>query len=152
MGAGGSLDAFHHGGGRLDQFARGHALAQIELLEKQVAELLSKAEAADGAPLEDGLSLPEEIARWQDRLERLRTASEVIKTRAKERYQQELSQFQAKEQERVERAKKTGKKPGGRPPQPPWEGPGSFPSDSNTGAVLPYQSCKKTVFRKYKSL
>jgi F0F1-type ATP synthase membrane subunit b/b' len=55
------------------------------------------------------LSLPEEIARRQDRLEQLRAASEVIKARAKERYQQELSQFQAKEQERVERAKKTGK-------------------------------------------
>jgi hypothetical protein len=84
--------------------SHGRALAQIELLEKQVAELLSKAEAADSVPLEDGLTLPEEIARRQDRLQQLRTASEVIKARAKERYQQELSQFQAKEQERVERA------------------------------------------------
>jgi len=92
---------------------------QIELLEKQVAELLSKAEAADSAPLEDGLTLPEEIARRRDRLEQLRAASEVIKARAKERYQQELSQFQAREQERVERTRKTGKKPGGRPRQPP---------------------------------
>jgi hypothetical protein len=103
--------------------SHGRALAQIELLEKQVAELLSKAEAADSAPLEDGLTLPEEIARRQDRLEQLRAASEVIKARAQERYRQELSQFQSKEQERVERAKKTGKKPGGRPPQPPREGP-----------------------------
>ncbi len=103
--------------------SHGRALAQIELLEKQVAELLSKAEAADSVPLEDGLTLPEEIARRQNRLEQLRAASEVIKARAKECYQQELSQFQAKEQERVERAKKTGKKPGGRPPQPPREGP-----------------------------
>jgi transposase len=77
--------------------SHGRALAQIELLEKQVAELLSKAETADSAPLEDGLTLPEEIARRQDRLEQLRTASEVIKARAKERCQQELSQFQAKE-------------------------------------------------------
>jgi hypothetical protein len=30
----------------------------FELLEKQVAELLAKAEAADSAPLEDGLTLP----------------------------------------------------------------------------------------------
>lgn len=82
--------------------SHGRALAQIELLEKQVAELLSKAEAADSAPLEDGLTLPEEIARRQDRLEQLRAASEVIKARAKERHRQELSQFQAKEQERVE--------------------------------------------------
>ena len=103
--------------------SHGRALAQIELLEKQVTELLSKADAADSAPLEDGLTLPEEIARRQDRLEQLRAASEVIKARAKERYRQELSQFEAKEQERVERAKKTGKKPGGRPPQPPREGP-----------------------------
>ena len=64
----------------------GRALAQIELLEKRVAELFKKAETADGAPLEDGLTLPEEIARRQDRLEQLRTASEVIKARAKERH------------------------------------------------------------------
>ena len=103
--------------------SHGRALAQIELLEKQVAELLSKAEAADSTPLEDGLTLPEEIARRQDRLEQLRAASEVIKVRAKERYEEELAQFRAKEQERIERVRKTGKKPGGRLPQPPQEGP-----------------------------
>ena len=103
--------------------SHGRALAQIDLLEKQVAELLSKAEAADSTPLEDGLTLPAEISRRQDRLEQLRAASEVIKARAKERYQEELAQFHAKEQERIERAKKAGKKPGGRPPQPPQEGP-----------------------------
>ena len=43
-------------------------------------------EAADSVPLEDGLSLPEEIARRQDRLEQLRAASKVIKARAKERH------------------------------------------------------------------
>ena len=99
------------------------AMAQIELLEKQVGELLAKAEAADSTPLEDGLTLPEEISRRRDRLEQLRAASEVIKARAKERYQQELAQFQAKEQERAARAKASGKKPGGRPPQPPQVGP-----------------------------
>jgi hypothetical protein len=48
--------------------SHGRALAQIELLEKQVAELLSTAEAADSAPLEDGLTLTDRfgaVARGQ---------------------------------------------------------------------------------------
>ena len=62
--------------------SHGHATEQIERLEKQVAELLAKAEAPDSAPLEDGLTLPEEIARRQERLEQLRAANEVACRRA----------------------------------------------------------------------
>lgn len=59
---------------------------QIELLGRQVAELLSKAEIADSTTMEGGLTLPEEIARRQDRLEQLLAASEGIKARANGRY------------------------------------------------------------------
>jgi hypothetical protein len=69
-------------------------------VEKQVAEPLSKTEAADSGPLEDGLTLPAQIALLQDRLGQLRAASEILRARAKERYQQGLSQFQAKKQKR----------------------------------------------------
>jgi len=103
--------------------SHGHATEQIERLEKQVAELLAKAEAADSAPLEDGLTLPGEIARRQERLEQLRAANEVIRARAKERYERELAEFQAKQQERAKRAEQTGKKPRGRAPKPPEESP-----------------------------
>lgn len=63
----------------------GHAREQFELQEKQVAELLAKAEAADGTPPEDGLNLSEEIADRQKRLEQWRAANEVMRARAKER-------------------------------------------------------------------
>ncbi len=96
-------------------------------IEKQVAKLLAKAEAGDSAPLEDGLTLPEEIARRQDRPEQLRAANEVIRARAKERYERGLAEFQAQEEERAERAERTGKKPRGRAPKPP--GPGASPKE-----------------------
>ena len=96
----------------------GLALEQIEVLEKRGAELLSKAEAADRVSLEEGLTLPNEIARQQDPFERFRADSDVLKPSTKERYQQELWQFQAKEQERKEGANKSGNKPRGCPSQP----------------------------------
>ena len=50
----------------------------------------------------------------------MRAANEVIRARAKERYERELAEFQAKEEERAEQ---TGKKPRGRAPKPPEEIP-----------------------------
>ncbi len=96
-------------------------------IEKQVAELLAKAEAGDSAPLEDGLTLPEEIARRQDRPEQLRAANKVIRARAKERYERGLAEFQAQEEESAER---TGKKPRGRAPKPPGPGQSIKPASS----------------------
>ena len=43
-------------------------------LKAEVAELLAKAEAADQADVPDGMSIPEELARREDRLEKLATA------------------------------------------------------------------------------
>ena len=103
--------------------SHGHALRQMVLLEEQIAELLAKADAADSTPLEDGLTVPEEIARRRDRIEKLREATAVIEARAKERRREELAAFEAKRCEREERQKATGKKPRGRDPQPPREGP-----------------------------
>ena len=51
------------------------------------------------------MSVPEELARREDRLARIAEAKAVIEARA-------------------EKAKKTGRKPGGRPPEPPVAGPG----------------------------
>lgn len=103
--------------------SHGHAVQQMVLLEEQIAELLAKADAADSAPLEDGLSVPEEIARRRDRIGKLREATAVIEARAKERHREELAAFEAKGREREERQKATGKTPRGRDPRPPQEGP-----------------------------
>jgi hypothetical protein len=40
----------------------GHCVEQMKLAEAQIAELLQKAEDADSTPLQDGLSIPAEIA------------------------------------------------------------------------------------------
>ena len=103
--------------------SHGHALKQMVLLEEQIAELLAKADAADSAPLEDGLTVPGEIARRRERIGKLREATAVIEARARERHREELAAFQARQREREEQQKATGKKPRGREPKPPQEGP-----------------------------
>jgi transposase len=103
--------------------SHGHALKQMKLLEEQVEELLAKAEAADSTPLEDGLTVPEEVARRRDRIEKLKEATTVIQARAQERHREELAAFEARKKAREEKAHQSGKKPRGKEPQPPKEGP-----------------------------
>jgi transposase len=96
-------------------------------LKAEVAELLAKAEAADQADVADGMSIPEELARREKRLAKLAEARAKIEARAKERFEREQAEHQAKLAERAAKAATTGKKPSGRPPQPPVAGP--LPSD-----------------------
>src|SRR4051794_38006267 len=65
-------------------------------LKAEVAELLAKAEAADQTTIPDGLSIPEELARREGRLEKLAAARAKIETRAKERFERELAEHEAK--------------------------------------------------------
>src|SRR6266403_1589639 len=96
-------------------------------LKAEVAELLARAEAADKADAPDGMSIPEELARREDRLAKLAEARAKIEARAKERYEREMAEHEAKLAAREAKAKATGKKPGGKPPQPPVEG--ALPTD-----------------------
>ena len=93
-------------------------------LKAEVAELMALAEAADRADVPDGMSVPEELARREDRLARIAEAKAKIEARAKARFEREQAEHQAKMRAREEKAKQTGKKPGGRPPAPPVAGPG----------------------------
>ena len=102
--------------------SHGHAVAQMALLEEQIAALLQKADDADSTPLDDGLSVPQEIARRQDRLEKLRAATAEIEARAKERHREEMAAFEEKKKRRDEQ-QAAGKKPRGHAPSPPREGP-----------------------------
>src|SRR5947209_5601461 len=98
---------------------------QIETqLRAEVAELLAKAEAADGADLPDGLSIPEELARREQRLAEIARARAVIEARAKERHAREQAEYEAKMAARAAKAAATGQTPRGRAPVPPVEGPG----------------------------
>ena len=92
-------------------------------LKAEVAELLAKAEAADQTDIPDGMSIPEELARREDRLKSLAAARTKIEARAKERYERNMAEHEAKMAARAAKTVATGKKPGGRPPEPPVEGP-----------------------------
>ena len=96
-------------------------------LKAEVAELLARAEAADQTDIPDGISIPEELARREDRLEKLAVARAKIEARAKERFAREMADHEAKLAAREAKTAATGKKPGGKPPQPPVEGP--LPTD-----------------------
>jgi transposase len=96
-------------------------------LKAEVADLLAKAEAADQADVPDGLSIPEELARREERLAKLAEARAKIEARAKERFEREQAEYEAKLAAREAKTEATGRKPGGKLPQPPVEGP--LPTD-----------------------
>ena len=87
-------------------------------LKAEVAELLAKAEAADQANIPDGMSIPEELARREARLEKLAAARAKIEARAKERFEREQVDHEAKLAARNAKAAASGKKPRGWPLQP----------------------------------
>ncbi len=96
-------------------------------LQAEVAELMARAEAADAADIPDGMSIPDELARREQRLVKLAEARAKIEARAKQRFEHEQGEHQAKLAAREAKTKATGKKPGGKPPEPPAAGPA--PSD-----------------------
>ena len=105
----------------------GHAQKIEAQLEAEVKAMLARAEAADQEPLPEGFSIPEELARREDRLAAIRQAKAQIEARAAERDAREKADFDAKLKAREEKATRTGNKPGGKPPAPP--SPGVRPSD-----------------------
>jgi len=96
-------------------------------LQAEVAELMAKAEAADQADGPDGMSIPEELARREQRLAMIAKARATIEARAAERHARERAEHEAKLATREAKSAATGKKPRGRPPVPPVEGP--LPTD-----------------------
>ncbi len=100
-----------------------HAVEQMKLAGEQINELLEKAEDADSTPLQDGLTIPEEIKRREDRIARLAEAKKVMEARAKERLIEEQATYQEKLAAREAKEQSTGKKPRGKAPVPPQEGP-----------------------------
>jgi transposase len=93
-------------------------------LQAEVAELMARAEAADQADLPDGMSIPDELARREQRLAEIARARAIIEARAKERQAREQAEYDAKMAARAAKEAATGKKPGGRPPAPPAAEPG----------------------------
>ena len=102
--------------------SHGHATEQMQLLSAEVAQLLAKAEAADSAPLQDGLSIPMEVQRRQERIAKLKAAVVEIERRAAERTEEEKTEHEAKLKERAAKEAATGRKSRGRSPKPPEPG------------------------------
>lgn len=94
----------------------------IEQLELEVKQLLAKAEQTDATPLQDGLTIPEEITRRQERKAALAQARAEIEARAQARYAVQLAEHEAKLAERAAK-KERGEKVGGQPPQVPTPEP-----------------------------
>ena len=83
---------------------------QIEFLQEEVKKLMAKAEDADRKPLEDGLKIPKEIRRREDRIARLEKAREVIE----QRYAEHEKAVQAKKEE--DKSERKGKNQRKSPP------------------------------------
>ena len=117
----------HANASRHSALSYGHAQKIEAQLEAEVKELLARAEAADQEPLPEGLSIPEELARREDRLAGIRQAKAQIEAQAAERDAREKADYEAKLKAREDKTTHTGKKPGGKPPEPP--SPGVRPTD-----------------------
>ena len=91
-------------------------------LKEEVAELLAKAEAADQTDVPDGMSIPEELARRQDRLEKLAVAKAKI-GRARRNVMRGIDGARGEAGGAGSEDRGHGQKTRGKPPQPPVQGP-----------------------------
>lgn len=120
-----SLDGtkIHANASRHSALSYGHAEKIEAQLKAEVQEMLALAEAADRSCVPEGVDLPAEIQRREDRLAAIAAAKAKIEARAKERFEREQAEFDAKLAKRQAKAAATGKRPGGKPPTPPAPGP-----------------------------
>lgn len=100
-----------------------HACKLEQQLQTEVEKLMRLAEEADSEETTDGMNIPEELSRRQDRLAAISKAKEQIEQRAAQRYAREKREHDAKVAAREAKAKESGKKPRGRSPRPPEAGP-----------------------------
>lgn len=113
----------HANASRHSALSHGH-IEKLEVqLKAEVQELLCLAEQADQADIPDGISLPEEIKRREDRLAAMAAAKAKIAARTEERYQREKAEYDEKMASRAAKEKDTGKKPRGKQPKAPEPGP-----------------------------
>ncbi|NBS05695.1 MAG: IS1182 family transposase [Verrucomicrobia bacterium] len=113
----------HANASRHSALSHGH-IEKLEVqLKAEVQDLFAQAESADQANVPDGVSLPDEIKRREDRLAAMAAAKVKIAARAEERYQREKAEYDEKMAARTAKEKDTGNKPGGKPPQAPTPGP-----------------------------
>lgn len=120
-----SLDGtkIHANASRHSALSYAHAEKIEAQLKTEVQELLKLAEAADQSEVPDGVNLPDEIKRREDRLAAIAVAKAKIEARARERFEREQSEYEAKMAARTAKEAATGKKSKGKQPKPPEAGP-----------------------------
>ncbi len=100
----------------------GHANKLEAQLQREVQELLKRAEQAD-AEDEPEIDIPDELARREDRLAAIEKAKAEIERRAQARFEAEQAEYEEKLKQRKEKEDKSGQKARGRAPKPPKAGP-----------------------------
>ncbi len=113
----------HANASRHSAMSYGHAEKVQAQWQREVAELLARADAADAEPWPEGLDLPQELARREERLKAIAAAKAEIEARAAERLAREQAEYEARVKARQEKEARTGQKSRGRPPAPPTAGP-----------------------------
>lgn len=99
----------------------GHLVKLEQLLQDEVKQLLALAESEDCKSVPDGLDMPQEIARREERLAALGDAKRKLEERAQERDAALQAEYESKTAHR-EAQRKAGKKPRGKDPKPPSAG------------------------------
>jgi hypothetical protein len=112
----------HANASRHSALSHGHIVKLQAQLKQEVQELLALAEQADGVNVPDGMDLPAEIARREDRLAAMDAAKSKIAARVAERDAREKAEFDDKVAKRAAQELATGKKSPGRPPKSPTPG------------------------------
>ena len=113
----------HANASRHSALSHGHIEKLETQLKAEVQELFALAESADQTDIPDGVALPEEIKRREDRLTVMAAAKVKIAARAAERHQREQAEYDEKMARRAAKEAATGKKPSGKLPKAPEPGP-----------------------------
>lgn len=111
-------------------------LGEIQgLLRAEVVELLKLGETAEGPPVLDGVDLPAEVARRQNKIDELSVAKAVLENRAQTQYELDQSAYELRMTERAAQTARTGRNIPGRVPQAPF-----FPSQTLPSTTSPIRN------------
>ena len=113
----------HANASRHSALSHGHIETLEAQLKAEVADLFVQAKAADQSSVAEGVNLPDEIKRREDRLAAMAIAKAKIAQRAAERCARAQKDYEQTMAERAAQQERTGKKPSGKPPQAPLPGP-----------------------------
>lgn len=91
--------------------SHGHAGKTLRTLDPEIAAWLAQADQADATPLRDGLTIPAEVQRRQERKAQLQRTKAEMEARAYARFQAEQAEHEAN------LARRAGAAASGKPPR-----------------------------------